>query len=239
MTIMGNSERQKILESIKLHTASYANDPAFKHRWSGLTDISRNYRAQQIRAFGELIGAVTATLSDWRVLDIGCGDGHWLRTLVEYDAQPRNLIGVDVSNARFAEARARNSLINLLQIDGPRLPFKDNEFDLVMQWVCFSNIPTISWRLELAAEMQRVVKRGGFIFWWDLPHMTTPTEVGKPLQLTDYFNWPMRILKVGQQPVISEILRPDLQYLKPVGAFFNFIAYPPTHIAALIGPEPF
>jgi len=79
-------------------------DLEFRNHWLGLTEESRNLRAQQLLAFGELIGSLTRTLAGWRILDVGCGDGRWLRSFLEYDAKPEDVMGVDVSDARFASS---------------------------------------------------------------------------------------------------------------------------------------
>src|SRR6185436_4696040 len=96
------------IAAIRLHTASYACDPEFHAEWFGLNRRSVNLRSQQMRAFGTLVGSVTQTLAGWRILDVGCGSGFWLRTFLEYDALPEDLVGIDVSDVRLGFARAKN-----------------------------------------------------------------------------------------------------------------------------------
>ena len=98
-------------------------------RYLGLRGRSRGYKAQLFRVFGELVGEITPTLLDWRILDIGCGDGRWLRTVLEFDAKPEDLVGVDVSDARFEIGRAKNPLVTLMQTNGTTIPFPDGRFD--------------------------------------------------------------------------------------------------------------
>ena len=224
------------IESARRHTASYATDPQFRTYWLGFTRESRNLRAQQLRAFGELMGSVTPTLSGWRILDVGCGDGRWLRSLLELDAKPEDLIGIDVSDVRFEIGRAKNPLINLMKTDGKTIPFEDEYFDLVTQFVCFSNVPTAGLRKRIAGEIRRVVKRGGFVFWWDLLHTTAPADPNVDLHPSDFFDWPIRQLTIGEVPRCSECLRPGvLRYL--LVPILDCFGYARTHVAALIGPK--
>ncbi|MBM4430673.1 MAG: class I SAM-dependent methyltransferase [Chloroflexi bacterium] len=226
------------IEATRAHTASYATDPEFRTQWLGFTRQSRNYRSQLLRAFGELVGSLTATLSGWRILDVGCGDGRWLRTFLEFDAKPEDLVGIDVSDARFEIGRAKNPLITLMRTDGTTIPFEDGYFDLVTQFVCFSNIPTVALRNRVADEIRRVVKPGGFVFWWDLPYTTAPYDRNANLQPSDYLEWPIRELAVGELPRPSECLRSLRGVRRLLGPVLDRLAYPPTHIAALIGPKP-
>ena len=68
------------------------------------------------------MGSVTTTLSGWRILDVGCGDGRWLRSILEFDAKPEDLIGIDVSDARFEIGQAKNPIVTLIKSDGTTLP---------------------------------------------------------------------------------------------------------------------
>jgi SAM-dependent methyltransferase len=153
------------IAAARAHTEIYGASAEFRNYWLGLTEESRNFRAQQSRAFGELVGSVAQTLCGWRILDVGSGDGRSLRSFLEYDARPEDVVGVDVSDVRFALGVAKNPLVHLVKTDGITLPFDNQQFDLVTQFVCFSNIPTFGLRKHTASEMERVLKRGGGTFF--------------------------------------------------------------------------
>ncbi len=225
------------IDATRLHTAGYGADPEFRKRWLGFSREARDLRAQQLRAFGALVGSVTATLSGWNILDLGCGDGKWLRTFLEYDAEPRRLVGIDVSDVRFDIARLKNPLINLVKTPGSTIPFVNDHFELVTQFVCFSNIPTIRLRKHVAEEICRVIKPGGFLFWWDLFLTTAPSDDQVPLRPSDYFDWPIRELKYAELPRPSECFRfPSLRRLS--SPLLDWLGYPIKCSAALIGPKP-
>ena len=140
----------RAVEASRLHTAGYATEATFRQHWLGFTRESRNFRAQQSRAFGQLLGSVTPSLSNWHILDLGCGDGRWCRAFLEYDARPENVIGLDASDGRLPMGLAKNPLVELIKGDGKSIPFPDGRFDLVTQFVVFSNIPTIELRRRVA-----------------------------------------------------------------------------------------
>jgi ubiquinone/menaquinone biosynthesis C-methylase UbiE len=236
MTVSSSDYRAEVAAAIA-HTASYGADAEFRRYWLGFTKESRNLRAQQLRVLGELLSRVVDTLAGWRILDIGCGDGRWLRTLLEFDASPEDVVGVDVSDVRFDLGRAKNPLVRLLKTDGVSLPFDAEHFDLITQFVCFSNIPTLALRKRTAQEMERVLKKGGYVFWWDLRLSTAPTDTGARIEPTDYFDWPICRRDIGEQPKPSETLR-YFRGARFVRAFIDRLSKPATYTAALIGPKP-
>jgi len=239
-----NSEKQtdfsKEVQDIQSHTSSYAHNREFRAYWLGFTEEARNSRAQTWRVFGELLSAVTPSLTGWHILDVGCGDGRNLRAMLEYDARPGDLVGIDVSDARFPIGLRINPLVTLKKTNGVTLPFCDNSFDLVTQFVCFSNIPTTALRRQVAVEIQRVLKPGGYVFWWDLPQTTAPSDSNVNIEVADYFDWPMRKVRLGLMPKPSECLC----WPRPRGVGFlvkklvDRFSYSPTYCAALIGPKP-
>jgi SAM-dependent methyltransferase len=64
----------------------------------------------------------------WRVLDVGCGAGAFLRLVADRDAEPS---GIDASEALIAFARERLPEADLRVGDMEELPWVDDTFDLV------------------------------------------------------------------------------------------------------------
>jgi SAM-dependent methyltransferase len=223
------------IAAIRSRTGSYATDPEFHAQWFGFNHQSMNLRAQQMRAFGALVGSVTPNLAGWRILDVGCGSGFWLRAFVEWDARPQDLVGIDVNDVRFGLAQAKNPLITLLQTDGLTLPLKDACFDLVTQFVVFC-VMSAALREHVAEEICRVLKPGGFVFWWDFYTMNSINRDAS-LRPSDYFDWPVREMAVGELPRPSECVR-SVEGLGHFLVGLDRLGYPLTHNAALIGPKP-
>jgi len=108
-----------------------------------------------------------AELGQRRILEIGCGDGYWLRKFVEYGAAPGNLSGVDLLEDRVARGCQLSPNINLSLANAEHLGFRDRSFDIVLQSTVFSSILDPSMRVNVAREMVRVLRDDGRIIWYD------------------------------------------------------------------------
>jgi SAM-dependent methyltransferase len=84
---------------------------------------------------GDPEGAATALLEvvgrvrGGRVLEVGCGTGHWLGQLA---AAARFACGLDLSAAMLEKARASGGGFGLVRGHANRLPFRDCSFDAVL-----------------------------------------------------------------------------------------------------------
>jgi SAM-dependent methyltransferase len=102
-----------------------------------------------------------------RALDIGCGGGWWLRTLLRWGAPPEQLTGVDALPEATTSARRVHPALAVLQATADALPFADASFDLVSQFTVFSSIMDEAVRRRAAGEMLRVLCPGGLVLWYD------------------------------------------------------------------------
>ena len=108
-----------------------------------------------------------------RVLDIGCGNGALLNAL---SGRIASGVGVDESARILELARRKNSEVSNLKfeiIDGPRLPFADGEFDVVISLMSFRYL---DWD-PLLAEIKRVTKPGGKLLIVDM--VTVPVKTSE------------------------------------------------------------
>jgi len=102
------------------------------------------------------------------ILDLGCGEGFWLRQLIQWGARPENLFGVDLLEERIKEGKTLCPLgMTLQSCDASGLAFEDGTFDLVLQFTVFTSVLDLEMKKRLATEMSRVLKRGGAILWYD------------------------------------------------------------------------
>jgi SAM-dependent methyltransferase len=106
-------------------------------------------------------------LNEVRALDVGCGGGWWLRTLLRWGARPANLAGVDALAAAVTAARAVHPGVAVVRASADALPFATATFDLVSQFTVFSSILDATVRRQAAAEMLRVLRPGGVVLWYD------------------------------------------------------------------------
>ncbi|MFQ3214922.1 MAG: ubiquinone/menaquinone biosynthesis C-methylase UbiE [Marivirga sp.] len=99
-----------------------------------------------------------------RVLDIGCGNGALLRQLSPKIEQG---IGVDVSSSLLALAKSTNSSLqnlNFKLIEGPDLPFEENQFDVVISMLSFRYL---DWD-PIMTEISKVLKEDGKLLVIDM-----------------------------------------------------------------------
>ena len=109
-----------------------------------------------------------ASLDTMKILEIGCGDGYWLREFIKWGAQPQNILGVDLLTDRVAIARQRcPESVRIECGSATTLGFPDGSFDLVFQSTVFSSVLDPSIRQQIASEMLRVVKPDGALLWYD------------------------------------------------------------------------
>jgi ubiquinone/menaquinone biosynthesis C-methylase UbiE len=113
-------------------------------------------------------------LSAKKILEIGCGTGHWLREFIIWGARPENLSGVDLLADRVAEARrCCPAGVNVQCGSAAKLAFADNTFDVVLQSTVFTSVLDFHVKQRIASEMLRVMKQDGLIIWYDY-HVNNP-----------------------------------------------------------------
>ncbi len=102
--------------------------------------------------FGEHVRGV-------RAVDFGCGTGRSTRFLRELGYQP---IGVDISAAMLAKARARDASGDYrLVVDGETGDLPAGEADLIFAGFTFDNVPTRERKVALFTALRRLLAAEG------------------------------------------------------------------------------
>jgi SAM-dependent methyltransferase len=123
--------------------------------------------AARSRAFATLLPATLGSdLSGLRVLDVGCGTGGFLRQLIDWGADPAKLTGTELQQDRLDHARGftaegvnwRLGTLDTMALHG---------FDLVSAQTVFSSILEPGLRRELASQMWRSLRPGGWCLVFD------------------------------------------------------------------------
>lgn len=121
------------------------------------------------------------------VLEIGCAQGESLNQM------PHNGLGVglDIRQNCLQCAKNKFPLLSFIKSDSNPMPFKNDVFDLVFQFVTFSSIKNGSIKKAIAVEAIRVLKPGGLFLWYDFryPNPLNPfTTYESRRRIRGYFN---------------------------------------------------
>lgn len=109
-----------------------------------------------------------------RIVDLGCGDGSLAgdaplsRTATEW-------IGVDLRPEAIAIARERFPELTFIVASGDDVPLDPASVDIVVARLLFSSLPSAELEASVAAEIQRLIRPGGWLVWLDLRY-ANPTN---------------------------------------------------------------
>jgi len=139
---------------------------------------------------------------NWRILDIGCGEGQLLNLL-----NNRIKIGIDISFTRCQLTKNRNLNAGYCQTDCLNLPFADNSFDLIVGMEVFEHLMNPAHALKEAA---RLLKPDGIIITTfpnqDKLNVTKCQNCGKLVAIDNHFHTFDRISAASLLACFFEIL---------------------------------
>lgn len=148
------------------------------------------------------------TLAGLRILDLGCGEAAWLRSLIRYGADASRLVGVDLREDILPRW---NEDLHVAVACGDRLPFKPESFDIVSQLTMMSSVLDAGMRRAIAREMLRVLKPSGIILWYDFTVNPLNHDVAgiRLEQLRELFSGvEIRAQRVTLAPPLTRLLAP-------------------------------
>jgi ubiquinone/menaquinone biosynthesis C-methylase UbiE len=115
----------------------------------------RRFDHDEPRGTGMALLTLAQDLQVERLLEVGCGTGHWLAFL--RPAIP-HLFGLDLSAGMLSQTRRRNGELALVRGRADQLPFPDASFDLV---TCVNAIHHFEHQRTAIAEARRLLRPGG------------------------------------------------------------------------------
>jgi ubiquinone/menaquinone biosynthesis C-methylase UbiE len=107
------------------------------------------------------------------VLDVGCGSAGFLQALVARGADPSLLQGVDLLEARLAEARRRLPGSSFELANARQLPFPERSFEVVLMLTLLSSLPDRHSVAAALTEARRVLASGGVLLVYE-PRVPNP-----------------------------------------------------------------
>ena len=164
-----------------------------------------------IRALGRL-GLERRTA---RVLDVGCGTGSSLLSLIRLGFDPSNLSGIDLDQDRIDAALRQAPNVDFRCGDARKLDYPDASFELVLESTMFVLMTDEAVARDIAREMIRVTKPGGHL-------MLIDWRYGKPGNATYLGLSKSRIVSlfdVGNSTRVEAVEKGAL--VPPVGRFLS------------------
>ena len=92
-----------------------------------------------------------------KMLELGCGTGHWTELFVNTGF---DVIATDISDAMLRQAIEKNLDAEILKADAGELPFKNESFDVVAS---VTMIEFVNSKDVVLSEIYRVLKPGGYL----------------------------------------------------------------------------
>lgn len=185
---------------------------SFRYSWFNHAHL---FRVQELERdiLAVLRSRDLSQLHDKRILEIGCGQGQWLREFIKWGARPENMTGTDILPDRVSKAKQLCPQgVQILCDNAARLLFSNASFDLVYQFTVFSSIPDMTVKEIVAREMLRVLKDGGLILWYDffINNPSNPDVRGiRKREITHLFpDCRIDLHRVSLAPPLSRLLAP-------------------------------
>ncbi len=172
-----------------------------------------------------------------KILEAGSGYGGIMLKFASFGAELNNIFGADLLMNRLNSAKERNSGLNLICCDAGKLPFENGLFDTILQFTLFSSILDNNIKLNVAEEMVRLLKPGGWIIWYDVrfPNYRNPNvrEIGSREIKRLFPDSKILIFPTTLLPPLARILAPVSFKLCRI---FEMVPFLRSHYIAAVQP---
>ncbi|WKB55118.1 class I SAM-dependent methyltransferase [Eleftheria terrae] len=219
--------------------ARYARRAVQDPRYSLLNPSALLPAQERLRAIAALFARLGwADLEQRRLLEVGCGAGGNLLDLLRLGWAPEHLQGIELLEARAAQAR--RVLPAALQLHcGDALALQEaiapGSQDVVLQSTVFSSLLDDAFQARLAEAMWRWVRPGGGVLWYDFTYDNprNPDVRGVPVaRLRRLF--PEGRLSVRRITLAPPLARAVVRLHPALYAVFNTMPWLRTHVLAWI-----
>ncbi len=204
-----------------------------------LDNAGNRFNFEQLRGrIKNHLKSLYGDISTVKMLDLGSGELFWIREFIELGIKRQNCIGSDILLWRLKKGRESGQGVESVAASAAQLPFPSESFDLVTQMTMMTSVLDTGVRKEIALEMKRVLKPGGYILWYDFrfnnPGNPYTRAIGRREIERLFYGWELTCEKVTLLPQLARKLGVVLPGLLN---FFSLFPILRTHYMALIGPK--
>jgi 2-polyprenyl-3-methyl-5-hydroxy-6-metoxy-1,4-benzoquinol methylase len=178
--------------------STYEQEEHYAGYWED-TDYDLNWWDHAHReVYQQFIETFLPKTGEGSLLDVGCGLGFFVKTVME--KRPEwNVLGYEMSANAVKFAKERNGLTNVYEGVVQSGNIKENSIDIVTLWDVIEHIPKPD---PLLQYIHTILKPGGFLF------LQTP-------------NFPIQLIK-ARLKVLLKGMRPDVHYLEAKDHINNY-----------------
>lgn len=156
------------IDRIQAAYRHYRDNKTTQAQWSKNNPGNQAIIRERTRILTQILQArQLLSLADHHILEIGCGTGHVLASLKQWAAKPEHLWGIDLLAHRLKIAGETFPDFHFQQANAAQLNFSDEVFDIVLIFTVFTSILDNQMADDAAADINRVMKPGGVIIWYD------------------------------------------------------------------------
>ena len=131
--------------------------------------ISKEFSASRIFPWEELQVFIPYIKNNFKILDLGCGNGRLLKSLAESEKKI-DYTGIDFSKGLIDQAKQQFPGYKFTVADIRKIDFPKESFDMIFSIATFHHLDSRKGRAELLKKINYWLKPGGYLFMtnWNL-----------------------------------------------------------------------
>tara|TARA_X000001036_G_scaffold438973_1_gene488357 strand:- start:1486 stop:2184 length:699 start_codon:yes stop_codon:yes gene_type:complete len=147
---------------------NYLSKKNLSKKWSHLNEGNKYIEKEISTLIKSQLEFYSIDIKNKNILDIGCAGGGTIKLLKKMGSLEKNISGIDIREDRLVQTKEIYPAVKIQHMDARNLKFDDNQFDLVSTFTVFSSILESGHRKKISNEINRVLKPGGIILYYDL-----------------------------------------------------------------------
>ena len=150
----------KMKSKLKNYMKFYEKEGEYTERYKSNEFWERRHHTKRFirikRILKTLILKTLTKNNSFSFIDVGCGDGEYLKHIIKYKNKNSAIIGFDISFSYLKRAKIKSQKANFIRGDITNLPVKDNSVDIALCSEVIEHIPDYKKCLK---ELFRIAKK--------------------------------------------------------------------------------